>query len=72
MFGVDIELTMNKADRLIYGESVLTHLMVFTAVTCDVSFEVFFVLYLTFMKFCSISPSGKWTSHELPSGKFVG
>lgn len=37
MFGVDIQTTMSKADRLIYGESAMTHAMVFTGVTCDVS-----------------------------------
>lgn len=34
-FGVDIQTTMTKADRLIYGESAMTHAMVFTAVTTD-------------------------------------
>lgn len=37
VFGVDIQTTMSKADRLLYGESAMTHAMVFTAVTCDVS-----------------------------------
>lgn len=32
---------MDKADRLIYGESAMTHAMVFTAVSCDVSFAYF-------------------------------
>lgn len=27
---------MTKADRLLYGESAMTHAMVFTAVSCDV------------------------------------
>lgn len=35
MFGVNIQNTMSKADRLLYGESAMTHAMVFTAVTCD-------------------------------------
>lgn len=40
MFGVDIQTTMTKADRLLYGESAMTHAMVFTAVTCDVSSKI--------------------------------
>ncbi|KAG4080761.1 hypothetical protein HA402_005941 [Bradysia odoriphaga] len=32
LFGVDIQTTLSKEDRLIYGESALTHAMVFTAV----------------------------------------
>lgn len=40
VFGVDIQTTMTKADRLLYGESAMTHAMVFTAVTCDVSSKI--------------------------------
>lgn len=40
VFGVDIQRPLNKADRMIFGESAMTHAMVFTAVTCDVSFKI--------------------------------
>ncbi|XP_011298865.1 bleomycin hydrolase [Fopius arisanus] len=33
VFGVDIQLGLSKADRLIYGESAMTHAMAFTAVS---------------------------------------
>lgn len=36
VFGTDIQVTLSKADRLLYGESAMTHAMVFTAVTTDV------------------------------------
>lgn len=35
MFGVDVQLGLSKADRLIYGESLMTHAMTMTAVTLD-------------------------------------
>lgn len=35
VFGVDIQSTLSKADRLLYGESCMTHAMVFTAVNID-------------------------------------
>lgn len=35
VFDVDIQKTLSKADRLIYGESSMTHAMVFTAVSVD-------------------------------------
>ncbi|XP_066261301.1 bleomycin hydrolase isoform X2 [Euwallacea similis] len=35
LFGVDIQTTMSKGDRLLYGESAMTHAMVFTAVHTD-------------------------------------
>ncbi|KAF2899881.1 hypothetical protein ILUMI_06307 [Ignelater luminosus] len=35
VFGTDIQITMSKADRLLYGESAMTHAMVFTAVSTD-------------------------------------
>lgn len=35
VFGVDIQTTMSKADRLLYGESAMTHAMVFTAAHVD-------------------------------------
>lgn len=37
VFGVDIQITMSKGDRMVYGESAMTHAMTFTAVSCDVS-----------------------------------
>lgn len=37
VFDIDIQTTFSKADRLIYGESAMTHAMVFTAVSVDVS-----------------------------------
>lgn len=37
LFGVDIQITLSKADRMIYGESAMTHAMTFTAVSCGVS-----------------------------------
>lgn len=33
VFGTDIQLTMSKDDRLSFGESVMTHAMIFTAVS---------------------------------------
>lgn len=46
VFGVDIQTTMSKGDRLIYGESAMTHAMSFTAVSCDVSltFEILMIV----------------------------
>lgn len=35
VFDVDIQKTLTKADRLLYGESSMTHAMVFTAVSVD-------------------------------------
>ncbi|ENN72502.1 hypothetical protein HUJ04_001118 [Dendroctonus ponderosae] len=35
IFGEDIHITMSKGDRLLYGESAMTHAMVFTAVHTD-------------------------------------
>ena len=37
LLGVDIQITLSKADRMIYGESMMTHAMTFTAVSCGVS-----------------------------------
>jgi aminopeptidase C len=37
VFGVDVTLGLNKAERLLYGESMMSHAMTFTAVTLDVS-----------------------------------
>ncbi|KAK3859952.1 hypothetical protein Pcinc_033966 [Petrolisthes cinctipes] len=34
-FGVDVNVCLSKADRLIYGESLMTHAMIFTAVTLN-------------------------------------
>ncbi|XP_037937785.1 bleomycin hydrolase-like isoform X2 [Teleopsis dalmanni] len=35
VFDIDIQNSLSKADRLIYGESAMTHAMVFTAVSVD-------------------------------------
>lgn len=35
VFDVDVQKTLSKADRLIYGESSMTHAMVFTGVSVD-------------------------------------
>ncbi|XP_034655565.1 bleomycin hydrolase isoform X2 [Drosophila subobscura] len=35
VFDIDIQTTFSKADRLMYGESAMTHAMVFTAVSVD-------------------------------------
>jgi len=37
VFGTDITLPMTKAERLLYHETMLTHAMVFTGVSLDVS-----------------------------------
>lgn len=39
VFGVDIQTTLTKADRLLYGESLMTHAMAFTGVSVDVSLK---------------------------------
>lgn len=44
VFDIDIQTTFSKADRLIYGESAMTHAMVFTAVSVDVSIRVYMVI----------------------------
>ncbi|KAK9753189.1 Peptidase C1-like family [Popillia japonica] len=35
VFGVDIQTTMSKADRLLYGESAMSHAMVFTGISTN-------------------------------------
>uniref|UniRef100_T1J2L0 Bleomycin hydrolase n=1 Tax=Strigamia maritima TaxID=126957 RepID=T1J2L0_STRMM len=40
VFGTDVCLNLDKANRLIYGESKMTHAMVFTAVSVDENGEV--------------------------------
>lgn len=37
MFGTDIHIGLSKADRLLYGDSMMVHAMAFTAVSIDVS-----------------------------------
>lgn len=44
VFGVDCHNDLSKADRLIYGESSVTHAMVFTAIDVDVSSFPSFVI----------------------------
>jgi aminopeptidase C len=36
LLGEDVYLGLNKAERLTYGDSMMTHAMVFTGVTNDV------------------------------------
>lgn len=43
VFGTDVQVGMSKADRLLYGESMMTHAMAFTAVSVDVSLDKFFL-----------------------------
>nr|CAI5864292.1 unnamed protein product [Callosobruchus analis] len=40
VFGVDIQNTLTKAERLIYGESAMSHAMVFTAVNINDKGEI--------------------------------
>ncbi|XP_023014390.1 bleomycin hydrolase [Leptinotarsa decemlineata] len=40
VFGVDIQVNLSKADRLLYGESSMTHAMVFTALSTNEDGEV--------------------------------
>ncbi|XP_063992180.1 bleomycin hydrolase isoform X1 [Diachasmimorpha longicaudata] len=40
LFGVDIQLGLTKADRLVYGESAMTHAMAFTGVSTDAEGKV--------------------------------
>ncbi|XP_072381809.1 bleomycin hydrolase [Diabrotica undecimpunctata] len=40
VFGVDIQVDLSKADRLLYSESAMTHAMVFTAVNTNEAGEV--------------------------------
>lgn len=37
MFGTDVSVPMTKAQRMLYGESAMTHAMVLTGVNIDVS-----------------------------------
>lgn len=37
VFNTEVQVGLNKADRLLYGDSCMTHAMVFTAVGTDVS-----------------------------------
>lgn len=46
MFGTDIQVGLTKADRLLYGESSMTHAMVFTAVSYDVRLFIFGCYYI--------------------------
>lgn len=36
VFNTEVQVGLNKADRLMYGDSCMTHAMVFTAVGTDV------------------------------------
>lgn len=79
VFGVDIQITMSKADRLLYGESAMTHAMTFTAVSCDVSTrnsEFYFYFQLInkthdfFFFFFFVT--GQWDSNKISCRKFMG
>ena len=35
LFGVDVNLALSKADRLVYGDSLMTHAMILTACHFD-------------------------------------
>jgi hypothetical protein len=37
VFGTDVSIPMTKAQRMLYGESAMTHAMVLTGVNVDVS-----------------------------------
>lgn len=37
VFNTEVQIGLDKADRLMYGDSCMTHAMVFTAVGTDVS-----------------------------------
>ena len=43
MFGTDVQITLSKADRLLYGDSSMTHAMAFTGVSIDVSLTSFII-----------------------------
>lgn len=76
VFGVDIQLTLTKGDRMIYGESAMTHAMTFTAVSCDVS--GFWREWLSNCKWKRLTVSvflqfkGQWSAHKIPSGELMG
>ncbi|KAF5301049.1 hypothetical protein FQA39_LY10868 [Lamprigera yunnana] len=40
VFGTDVQITLSKADRLLYGESGMTHAMVFTGISTNENDEV--------------------------------
>lgn len=52
VFDVDAQKSLTKADRLIYGESSMTHAMVFTGVSLDVNINnIIVLLILIYHKF---------------------
>lgn len=53
VFGTDVQVTQSKADRLQYGESAMSHAMVFTAVSYDVSSKFSFILYFQSTVICN-------------------
>lgn len=70
VFGVDIQTTLSKADRMLYGESAMSHAMTFTAVSVDVSscyihFHFDSVFTLISSSFCFIQ-LGRWKSNKIP------
>jgi len=49
VFGTKVNLGLNKAQRLIYGDSEMTHAMVLTAIHINVNHD-FNLYYTTYLK----------------------
>ena len=50
VFGLDVGVGLNKGDRLIYGDSAMTHAMLFTAVSFEVILSFHFLLKSIFIR----------------------
>lgn len=75
VFDIDIQTTFSKADRLIYGESAMTHAMVFTAVSVDVSiisYIAFICTYICYIYISVLSLSEKRCGTQAARGELVG
>lgn len=48
LLGTDFQITLSKADRLLYGDSSMTHAMVFTGVSIDVSSFFAFTAFFSY------------------------
>lgn len=72
VFGVDIQTTMSKGDRMIYGESAMTHAMTFTAVSCDVSAIASPPFLSRRMIFIFFHLAGQRSRHQIPCGELMG
>lgn len=82
VFGVDIQTTMSKGDRMIYGESSMTHAMTFTAVSCDVSvrrllqalptgyINTHSMIFISFLirRTMELPPNSAWRTHGVRIG----